>query len=67
MIGRKAELRKKIDEVIIRLQMIQHNIAGTRQPASKFELDELQELGRRYGELDGELKAFINAAPIKKK
>lgn len=59
MIGRKAELREMIDEVIIRLQIIQHNIAGSRQPASKFELEELQELGKRYGKLNEELQTFI--------
>jgi len=59
MIGRKAELRKSIDDVIERLKTIQRSIAGSRQPASRFELQELEELGRRYAALNRELQAFI--------
>lgn len=59
MIGRKAELRKKIDEIIVRLQIIQRTIAGSRQPASRFELEELKELGERYAELNDELQAYL--------
>jgi hypothetical protein len=59
MIGRKAQLRRKIDDVIERLQIIQHTIAGSRQPASQFEIAELKELGERYADLNQELQAFL--------
>ncbi len=59
MIGRKAQLRKKIDDVIERLLIIQHTIAGSRQPASQFEIAELKELGERYADLNQELQAFL--------
>ena len=59
MIGRKAELRKKIDDVIGRLQKIQRTIAGSRQPASRFEIEELKELGERYAELNKELQTYL--------
>ncbi|MEE9491843.1 MAG: hypothetical protein V3W04_00495 [Gammaproteobacteria bacterium] len=67
MIGRKADLRYKIDDVIVRLQLIQRKIAGSRQPVSKFELDELQELGTRYSVLNDELTSFIKSVTLKKK
>lgn len=59
MIGRKAELRKKIDAVIVRLQAIQRTIAGSRQPASRFELAALKELGEHYAELNEELQTYL--------
>ncbi len=59
MIGHKAELRKKIDAIIERLQTIQRTIAGSRQPASRFEIEELKELGENYAELNNQLKAYI--------
>lgn len=59
MIGRKAELRRQIDDVIDRLKTIQRTIAGSRQPASRFELEALKELGRRYADLNRELEKYV--------
>ena len=55
----RRNLRKKIDDVIERLLIIQHTIAGSRQPASQFEIAELKELGERYADLNQELQAFL--------
>lgn len=56
---RKAQLREQIDEIIARLKKIQKQIGGSRQPASMLELETLKELGRRYAELDRELKSYL--------
>ena len=60
MIGRKAELRLQIDDIIDRLKVVQKTIAGSRQPASRFELEELKELGKRYTALNRELQNFVD-------
>ena len=58
---REAELMKQIGQIIERLQKVQHDIAGTRQPPSGFELETLQELGARYADLYAELQDWYAA------
>lgn len=58
---RETELMKQIGQIIERLQEVQRDIAGTQQPASRFELETLQELGARYAELYGELQNWYAA------
>ncbi len=58
---RETELMEQIGQIIDRLQAVQRDIAGTRQPASSFELETLQELGERYAELYGELQDWYAA------
>ena len=48
MKNREAELQMQIEQVIGRLQKIQRYIAGSRQPATRVELQRLQELGHSY-------------------
>lgn len=59
MQDREAELKEQIAGVIKRLQEIQKSIGGSRQPASRIELETLEELGRSYEALNRELQAFV--------
>jgi hypothetical protein len=63
MKNREAQLQMQIEQVIGRLQKIQRHIAGSRQPATRIELEWLQELGRSYGELQQQLQAWYRAGP----
>jgi hypothetical protein len=65
MKNREAELQMQIQQVIGRLQKIQRHIAGSRQPATRIELESLQELGRSYAELQRQLQAWYQAAPAR--
>lgn len=56
---RENQLREQIEQIIVRLKRIQKQIGGSRQPASTLELESLKELGRRYAELDRELKHYL--------
>jgi hypothetical protein len=63
MKNREAELQMQIEQVIGRLQKIQRYIAGSRQPATRVELERLQELGRSYEQLQRQLRDWYQAAP----
>ena len=63
MKNREAELQMQIDQVIGRLQKIQRYIAGSRQPATRIELERLQELGRSYEQLQRQLQDWYRSAP----
>lgn len=63
MKDREAQLQMQIEQVIGRLQKIQGQIAGSRQPASRIELETLQELGRSYAQLQQQLQDWYGAAP----
>jgi hypothetical protein len=63
MKNREAELQMQIEQVIGRLQKIQRYIAGSRQPATRIELETLQELGRSYEQLQRQLQDWYRAAP----
>ncbi len=63
MKNREAELQMQIEQVIGRLQKIQRYIAGSRQPATRVELEHLQELGRSYEQLQRQLQDWYQAAP----
>jgi len=43
-----AELQGQLEEIIRRMQKIQRSIQSSRQPASRLELMELEDLGRKY-------------------
>ncbi len=59
---RAAQLQERIDAVIRRLQHIQRGIAGSRQPASRLELEALEALGRDYARLQRELHDWYAAS-----
>ena len=63
MKNREAELQMQIAQVIGRLQKIQRSIAGSRQPATRVELQRLQELGHSYELLQRQLQDWYQAAP----
>ena len=63
MKNREAELQMQIEQVIGRLQKIQRYIAGSRQPATRIELERLQELGRSYEQLQRQLQDWYRVAP----
>jgi hypothetical protein len=63
MRDRGVELQLQIDQVIERLQEVQRHIAGSRQPASRIELQTLQELGRSYAQLHSQLQDWYDIAP----
>ena len=56
MNNRRAQLQAQIGELIEQLQKIQRNIAASRQPPSKFELESLQEIGVQYAKLQRQLE-----------
>jgi hypothetical protein len=62
MKNREAELQMQIAQVIGRLQKIQRYIAGSRQPATRIELQQLQELGRSYEQLQRQLQDWYRVA-----
>lgn len=62
----EAELMQQIGQIIERLQQIQGDIAGTRQPPSAFELETLKELGARYAQLYEELQDWYAARAAEK-
>ena len=62
MKNREAELQMQIEQVIGRLQKIQRYIAGSRQPATRIELQQLQELGRCYQQLQRQLQDWYLSA-----
>ena len=62
MKNREAELQMQIEQVIGRLQKIQRYIAGSRQPATRIELQQLQELGRSYEQLQRQLQDWYRVA-----
>jgi hypothetical protein len=45
------ELQARLEKIIRRMQMVQQSIAASRQPASRFELMELGDLGREYAHI----------------
>ena len=46
-----SEEHEKLGTVIARMQTIQRAIKSSGQPASMFELQELQDLGREYARI----------------
>ena len=42
------ELQARLEKIIRRMQKVQQSIQASRQPASRFELMELGDLGREY-------------------
>lgn len=48
---RTSGILEEIEALIARMQAIQRAIAGTGEPASRLEIEELKELGRRYAQL----------------
>lgn len=62
MKNREAELQMQIEQVIGRLQKIQRYIAGSRQPATRIELQQLQALGRSYEQLQRQLQDWYRVA-----
>jgi len=62
MKNREAQLQMQIEQVIGRLQKIQRYIAGSRQPATRIELQQLQELGRNYEQLQRQLQDWYHRA-----
>jgi regulator of replication initiation timing len=55
-----AALQQQIADLIRQLQDIQQAIGATGEPASKLELANLQELGRRYSVLRQALEQQIS-------
>lgn len=53
---------KDLEQVIARMQAIQRAIKSSGQPASRFELQELKDLGRQYARIIDDL-ADAFAAP----
>lgn len=43
-----SALQARLERVILRMQKVQQSIQASRQPASRFELMELEDLGREY-------------------
>ena len=46
-----SELQARLERVIRRMQKVQQSIQASRQPASRFELMELGDLGREYAHI----------------
>jgi hypothetical protein len=46
----------RLERLVERMQKLQRQIKATGEPASRFEIQTLEELGREYGELVAELR-----------
>jgi hypothetical protein len=46
----------RLERLVERMQKIQRQIAATGEPASRFEIEMLQELGREYAVLVAQLR-----------
>lgn len=51
----ETAILQEIEALIARMQKIQRTIGSTREPASRFEIEELKELGQRYALLVDQL------------
>ena len=57
------ELQERLEEIIRRMQKIQHSIEASRQPASRLELMELRDLGGEYAHIIEQLTDLSDAGP----
>jgi hypothetical protein len=58
-----SEEHEKLGTVIARMQAIQRAIKLSGQPASLFELQELQDLGREYARIVDDLETSTGGQP----
>ena len=58
-----SEEHEKLGAVIARMQAIQRAIMSSGQPASMFELQELQDLGREYARIVDVLETSTGGQP----
>jgi len=58
-----AELQGQLEEIIRRMQKIQRSIQSSRQPASRLELMELEDLGRKYARIIEQLADLSDELP----
>jgi hypothetical protein len=58
-----TELRTRLGKIVRRMQRVQQSIQASRQPASRFELIELENLGREYARIVQQLADLQEADP----
>jgi hypothetical protein len=58
-----TELRTRLGRIVRRMQRVQQSIQASRQPASRFELMELENLGRQYARIVEQLADLQGADP----
>jgi hypothetical protein len=57
-----SKIEVQLEEVIERMQAIQRAIKSSGQPASRFELQALKDLGREYARLVDELETSLDCS-----